>query len=144
MGFMDEDMFISTEAENLGTQDINGRPALGYRSKLLGDGAAQIESWFDKATGALMRSKNQNVTYTLTRFTNKIPQSYLFQVPKRLQRSAAGLLRNQLSWLQVQRAALWHCNIGIKPRHRMHIRIVLAPNVFQCRFLILQSKTSFF
>ncbi|MBU6452698.1 MAG: hypothetical protein KGS72_13010 [Cyanobacteria bacterium REEB67] len=82
MGFMDEEMFKSTGAEKLPPQEINGRPAVGYRSTIVGDGAAQIESWFDQSTGCLMTSKTKNVTYTLTRYTSKPPQSYLFEVPK--------------------------------------------------------------
>jgi hypothetical protein len=81
MGFMDEEMFKSTKAQSLGVQMFNGRPANGYRSALLGDGASQIESWFDAATGALMLSKTKNMTYTLTRYTSKAPAPYLFQVP---------------------------------------------------------------
>jgi hypothetical protein len=81
MGFMDEEMFSSTGAENLGVKDINGRPAVGYRSALLGDGASQIESWFDQATGCLMTSKTKTITYTLSRYSSAAPRSDLFQTP---------------------------------------------------------------
>ena len=82
MGFMDEEMFRSTGAENLGSKDINGRPADGYRSALLGDGNSQIESWFDQATGCLMTSKTKTITYTLSHYTSAAPRPDLFQVPK--------------------------------------------------------------
>jgi len=82
MGFMDEEMFRSTGATSLGVADINGRPAVGYKSTLLGDGNSAIESWFDQATSALMTSKTKSTTYTLTRYTGKVPRPDLFIVPK--------------------------------------------------------------
>jgi hypothetical protein len=83
MGFMDEEMFKSTGAEALGTKDINGRPSVGYRSTLLGDGNSQIESWFDQATGCLMTSKTKTITYALSRYTSVAPRPDLFQVPEK-------------------------------------------------------------
>jgi hypothetical protein len=82
MGFMDEAMFKSTKSENLGIKDINGRPSVGYRSSLLGDGSAQIESWFDQSTGCLMTSQTSTMKYILSRFTSTNPSPSLFQVPK--------------------------------------------------------------
>jgi hypothetical protein len=82
MGFMDEEMFKSTAAESLGESVVNGRPAVGYRSALLGDGNSKIESWFDQSTGCLMTSKTKTITYALDRYTSEAPRADLFQVPK--------------------------------------------------------------
>jgi hypothetical protein len=82
MGFMDEEMFRATKAEDLGTKEINNRQSVGYRSALLGDGNSQIESWFDQATGCLMTSKTKTMTYVLTRYTSAPPRPDLFQLPK--------------------------------------------------------------
>jgi len=82
MGFMDEEMFKSTGADSLGEADILGRPSIGYKSTLLGEGNSAIESWFDKATGCLMKSKTNVITYTFIHYTSKPPRSQLFEVPK--------------------------------------------------------------
>lgn len=82
MGFMDEEMFKSTNAESLGLSNINNRPSVGYRSTLLGEGNSAIESWFDQATGCLMTSKTKAIIYTLNRYTSRPPRAELFTVPK--------------------------------------------------------------
>jgi hypothetical protein len=82
MGFMDEEMFKSTGAEELDPKPINGRPSVGYKSTLLGSGNSEMESWFDEATGCMMTSKTKTITYTLTRYTSAPPRADLFQVPK--------------------------------------------------------------
>jgi len=82
MGFLDEEMFKSTEAESLGVRNINNRPCDGYKSTLLGEGNSEMESWFDQATGCLMQSKTKVISYALTHYAGKPQRPQLFEVPK--------------------------------------------------------------
>ena len=82
MGFMDEEMFKSTGAESLGVATLNNRPCIGYKSTLLGEGNSAMESWFDQATGCLMKSKTKVITYNFVHYSGKPPRAQLFEVPK--------------------------------------------------------------
>jgi len=81
LGAFDEQMFVSSKAQDLGERVINGRKCRGYKTQFPVEDAKQIESWFDASTGVLMVSITQDSKYILSKYIPREPKPGLFIKP---------------------------------------------------------------
>lgn len=88
VGIFDEKVFEFLGSVKLGTKELNGVKARGWRTKLpIGDDE-QMEAWFASKSGCLLLAKGKGITTTLLKFQEgKLPKEN-FELPADFKKTA--------------------------------------------------------